>query len=38
MERGQLIRPLSDTTEENHWMHGILGDFFAWMGFFFHNL
>ena len=38
MERGQLIRPFIDTAEDNHWTHGILGDFFAWIGFFFTSL
>jgi hypothetical protein len=38
MERGQVIRPLTDTAEEHHWMHRVLGDFFAWIGFFFDTL
>ena len=37
MERGQLIRPLSGT-EDHHWTSTMLGDFFAWIGFFFTSL
>ena len=40
MQRGELIRPLTDThtTEETHWMHAMMGDFFSWMQFLFHTL
>jgi len=40
MQRGELIRPLTETqsTEETHWLQGMLGDFFSWMQLFFHSL